>query len=310
MTSSRKTYTKKSFVDTSGHVKDKKIMDPLIEAKRSWKKESIEKIRIKAHASWIKRLLFRKIYSNKDLCGDLWMNKNFETNKTIAILVHGFSDSSSGLAYLAKSYSERGISTLLVNLFAHGESTGNFSSVGYAKDDGIDILSWVNFIRNRFGTDTKIILHGISMGGATVIQAAFYHEISVSLVVSDCAGSSFSTQMKNSVRKLLPGGFFSLLLVEGILFFASLTCLFVNGFFFYKNSPQRILEKAKNSDYSVPLLIIQGENDTLVLPSSAENIYNVACEPKHVFFVKNAPHIGSWFYDTDAYMSAVFSMLS
>ena len=309
MTSSRKTYTKKSFVDTSGHVKDKKIMEPLLFAKNNWKKKPIEKVFVKAHVFWLKRLLLKNSMSKKDLAGDLYLHKDFEKNKTIVILVHGFSDSSSGMAYLAESYFEKGISSLAVNLYAHGESAGNFSSLGDASADGRDILSWFNFLRNRFGSDTKIILHGVSMGGATVIQAAFTYGIPAILVVSDCASSDFSVQMKNSVRKFFPKGFISALLVNGIIFFASFTSFFVNGFFFCKNSPVKVLRDSKKADYSVPLLIMHGENDTLVPIIHAEKIYNSASEPRKFLRVKNAPHIGSWFYDKDRYMTEIFELL-
>lgn len=310
MTSSRRTYTKKSFVDSAAHVKDPIIMEPLLEAKKNWEKKPIEKVTVKAHAFWLKRLFFKNAKSKKDLSADLYMNKNFESNKTIAILVHGFSDSSSGLAYLAESYYEKGISSLSVNLFAHGESGGNYCSLGNAYADGFDIISWINLLRNRFGKDIKIILHGVSMGGATVLQSAFTHELPVSLVVSDCASSDFSAQMKNSSKKFLPKGFLTSILVSGICFFASLSSFFVTGFFFCQNSPKKVIEKANKSNYSVPTLFFHGDNDTLVTPQSAHEMYEQAPEPKKIIIIENAPHIGSWFYNKEIYMNEVLSMIS
>ena len=309
MTASRRIYTKSSFVDSFDHVKDNKIMTPLLLAKSNWNNKPIEKVFVKAHTFWLVRLLLKISNSKKDVVGDLYMHKSFSENKTLAILVHGFSDSSSGMAYLAEAYYEKGISSLAVNLFAHGESSGNFCGLGSSSTDGLDILAWVNYIRNRFGADTKIILHGVSMGGATVIQAAFDHRIPVALVVSDCAFSDFETQVKSSVRKFLPGGFVSLALVNGIMFFTSLINFFVNGFWFSQNSPQKVLQSAENTDFSIPLLIFHGAHDNLVLPKYAQDIYDSASEPKVLVTVANAPHIGSWFYDKDCYMEKIESLL-
>ncbi len=309
MTSSRRTYSKKSFVDSASHTKDPIIMEPLLVAKKNWAKKPIEKVTVKAHAFWVTRLFFKNAKSKKNLSADLYMHENFESNKTIAILVHGFSDSSSGLAYLAESYYEQGISSLSINLFAHGESDGNYCSLGNAYADGLDIISWITLLRNRFGKDIKIILHGVSMGGATVIQSAFMHELPVSLVISDCAASDFSAQMKNSTKKFLPKGFITSIFVSGICFFASLSSFFITGFFFCQNRPKKVIEKARKSKYSVPTLFFHGDNDTLVTPQSAYEMYNLAPQPKKIFIIENAPHIGSWFYNKELYMSEIIQCL-
>ena len=44
-------------------------------------------------------------------------------------------------------------------------------------------------------------------------------------------------------------------------------------------------------EMEIPILIVHGENDTLVDPEQAKELYKFANEPKRLFLVKDAPHV-------------------
>ena len=93
--------------------------------------------------------------------------------KEVVICVHGWkSDMYSDYSDKGKIYRDRGSTMLLMNDRAHGESEGKY--LGFSEHDRKDVAKWVDKI-NEMYDDPKIYLHGVSMGGATVIHCANMH---------------------------------------------------------------------------------------------------------------------------------------
>ncbi len=65
---------------------------------------------------------------------------------------------------------ELGHNVLLVTQRASGESGGR--TITFGIKECRDCLSWIEYANKRFGSDTKIVLSGISMGAVTVLKAA------------------------------------------------------------------------------------------------------------------------------------------
>lgn len=78
---------------------------------------------------------------------------------------------------------------LLVDQRAHGKSEGR--TIAFGVQERQDLLKWVNYAVERFGADVKILLYGVSMGGATVLMAS---ELplppNVKGIVADCPFAS------------------------------------------------------------------------------------------------------------------------
>ena len=55
---------------------------------------------------------------------------------------------------------------LLIDERAHGESEGTY--IGFGTMDRLDGMEWVKWMIDKIGDDAQILLHGNSMGGATV----------------------------------------------------------------------------------------------------------------------------------------------
>ena len=59
---------------------------------------------------------------------------------------------------------------LLVDERSHGDSEGEY--IGFGCLDRMDALGWIEWLVGRCGEDMEILLHGTSMGGATVLMAS------------------------------------------------------------------------------------------------------------------------------------------
>ena len=82
-----------------------------------------------------------------------------------------------------------GHNLLLVDQRAHGKSTGRTISFGIL--ERWDVLSWVNYAVERFGSNVQILLYGISMGAATVLMASDLPlPENVKGIIADCPYSS------------------------------------------------------------------------------------------------------------------------
>ena len=71
-------------------------------------------------------------------------------------------------------YYECGNRIVHIDQRAAGESEGKY--IGFGVLESRDCCLWAQYIANRFGTDQKIILAGLSMGASTVLMATAHHE--------------------------------------------------------------------------------------------------------------------------------------
>ena len=105
-----------------------------------------------------------------------------------AICVHGYSDTSESVGQYAMVYRDRyGMNVLLPDLRGHGKSEGTY--VGYGYHDRLDLIVWVDRILHK-DPKAMILLHGISMGAATVMMTTGEHLPSNVMACVEDAGYS------------------------------------------------------------------------------------------------------------------------
>ncbi|MBQ8137784.1 MAG: alpha/beta hydrolase, partial [Clostridia bacterium] len=85
------------------------------------------------------------------------------------IAVHGYRGSHAAMTAMASYYGLKGWNALLPDLRGYGDSEGDYIGMGWP--DRRDMLQWIDWIIAR-DRDARIVLHGISMGGATVMMTA------------------------------------------------------------------------------------------------------------------------------------------
>jgi pimeloyl-ACP methyl ester carboxylesterase len=89
-----------------------------------------------------------------------------------AVLVHGWGGDRSELHVLetALVYKRAGFNVLIIDLRAHGESEGERVTVGH--QEVRDVRGALSWLEERGYEPEDVVLHGWSMGGAAVVQAA------------------------------------------------------------------------------------------------------------------------------------------
>ena len=175
------------------------------------------------------------------------------------VLVHGLDGSKLGQQVLntASVYSGAGYGVLMFDLRGHGESEGKRTTLGYqeVQDVGED-LSW---LQERGFEPNKVVLHGWSMGGATVLRSAPGTGVEAVVEESDYADLPLLLRDRLPESSSLPS-FFN----PGIFLTAKL---------FLDLDPWAVRPKedaAKLSEESVPLLIIHSTDDEVVPFEHAE----------------------------------------
>ena len=191
-------------------------------------------------------------------------------------------------------YRSLGYSMLLPDDRAHAPSEGKY--IGFGVLDRLDCVDWSKYIVERFGSDSQIYLHGVSMGSATVLAASGEEDLPVQVkgIIADCGYDSarniLAYQMKHTAH--LP--------VKPFLSQCEAVCKKKAGFAFNEFTPVEQVKKAK-----VPILFIHGEDDTMVPVEMAHTLYDACASKKKLLIVKNAKHAESIAIAPDEYRKTV-----
>lgn len=221
------------------------------------------------------------------------IDKNVEKKK-VAICFHGYtSQGMSDYIGLSNYYLKRGYAMLLPDARAHGQSEGEY--IGFGCLDRKDVLVWIDWVIQELGEDVEIVLHGTSMGGATVLMASGLELPSqVKGIISDCGFTSpkeVFTHVLNSMYHLpafpvIPG--------------ADLVNKKLAGYGMDECNAKREVAKAK-----VPILFIHGSNDTFVPCNMCDEIYDCCASPKKKLIIDGAAHAESYYKDMKKYEQAM-----
>lgn len=208
------------------------------------------------------------------------------------ISVHGYKSLPASMARLAAHYIEAGWNVLAIEQRAHGESSARYTGMGHFEKD--DLLSWINYIERMDG-DAEILLHGVSMGAATVMLATG-EELPPSVVaaVEDCGYSTLNGEFAAQLKAIFSLPPFPLLPL------ASLVCKMRAGYFFSAVDCVSAVARSKT-----PTLFIHGEEDAFVPFSMLDELYEAASCEKERLAVPQAAHAESEEVDPALYWGTV-----
>jgi fermentation-respiration switch protein FrsA (DUF1100 family) len=215
-------------------------------------------------------------------------------SKKTVILVHGYNSWSGSMGGFAQYYAEiLGYNVLMPDLRGHGKSEGRY--IGFGWHDRKDMLQWIDFIIGKTGNDTQIVLHGVSMGGATVLMTSGENlPYNVKCIISDCAYSSVAGILGYQVKRMFKLPKFPL------IYFTSLVCKLKAGYYIGEASALKQVHNSK-----LPILFIHGSADKFVPTEMVYALYDAAVSSKQLLVVEAAAHGTSFWKDPRAYKNAV-----
>ena len=152
------------------------------------------------------------------------------------------------------------------------------------------MLDWLNFVCDRYGEDHKMVISGISMGGATVLMTIGEEELPKNVVgaTADCGFVSPWAQFEYILHRSYHLPNFPLLYTTDLL---SRT---VADFPFRGWSTERSLKNAK-----IPVLMLHGLADTFVPPEHSRRSAAACASPCELIEVEGAGHGMSYLVDPD-----------
>ena len=220
-----------------------------------------------------------------------------EANGT-AIVVHGYTDNHYVFLYLVRMYrDEFNYNVLFPDLQYHGYSEGDEVQMGWK--DRLDLLKWIEVAHKEF-QDDFMVLHGVSMGGATVMMVSGETLPDyVKCIVEDCGYSSVITQFNHNRKESFA------FIPPDVLQSASLVTKWRYGWGFWEASSVKQLEKS-----TVPMLFIHGDADDFVPFDNLRTNYNAKKKGYKEYYVcEGAKHADSFQKDPKTYKARVLEFL-
>lgn len=255
---------------------------------------------IRACREWVMAQPHEEVSVTSDdglkLCGTLFP---LEDVKKMVICFHGYtSEGLNDYPCLIKFYLQLGYQVLVVDERAHGKSEGTY--IGFGCLDRHDAMNWIQAMIKRFGSELEILLHGMSMGGATVLMTSGLELPSnVKGIISDCGFTSAWDVFTSVLNNMYHMPAFPIMQISDRL------CRKRAGFGLAECNSAEEVKKAK-----VPILLIHGDADTFVPYRMCYEIFENCASRKQMLIVKGASHAEAYHKDTPGYEGAILSFLS
>ena len=215
------------------------------------------------------------------------------TSKT-AVIIHGYTDNAIRMMMIGYMYNRSlGYNILLPDLRYSGESEGSYLQMGWL--DRKDVIQWMNVTNQIYGDSTQMVVHGISMGGATTMMISGEPQPDyVKCFVEDCGYTSVWDQFSKELDEQ-----FGLPEIP-LMYTSSWLCNWKYGWSFEEASALKQVEKCH-----LPMLFIHGEKDDYVPTWMVYQLYEAKPQPKELWIVPNAGHATSYKLNKEVYTEKV-----
>ena len=214
-----------------------------------------------------------------------------------AILVHGYGRDRTFAYDYAEEYLKKNYNVLIPDLRAAGKSEGKFLTMGFLESR--DIQLWAKKILER-DNQAKIILHGVSMGAATVLMASELEIENLVAVVADCGYTSAYEMFTAQLEEIFG------LPEYPIMPAVDVVSKIKTGVAISEAAPISAVPNSK-----VPTLFIHGTADKLVPYSMMEKLFAASNAPiKETFTVEGAGHADAKNANPEIYFEKVFDFLN
>lgn len=229
---------------------------------------------------------------NGVISGEVIFNDTPCKRSKVVVISHGHTWNRLNSLKYATIFYQLGYSVVMYDQPYFGLSGGSFCTLGYYERH--DLSAVIDHVRNLFGKDALLGLHGESMGAVTVLCVLSLRQ-DVNFVVADCP---FSNTVKY-YRQLCSS--YVHLPSFPVVDFANVLGKIKYGYDFYKVNP---LQDVANSN--VPICFIHGKQDTFIYPSHSVRLYKVATNSlSQLHLFDGAGHAQSYFVNKQKYAQVV-----
>jgi pimeloyl-ACP methyl ester carboxylesterase len=209
-----------------------------------------------------------------------WVGK--DGSSRAAVLVHGWGGDSSDphVVETALVYHQAGFNVLMLDLRAHGGSEGERVTVGYR--EALDVRGALSWLETQGFDPDDVVLHGWSLGGAAVVQAA--PTTGVAAVVEEAGYADLPPLLRERVPEVsgLPAFF-----TPGILLMGRLLL----GIDYRAVRPVEEAEQLYRE--GVPFMIIHSRDDEMIPFEHAESL--AAAHPEATLWeIKGYGHVAAY----------------
>lgn len=224
-------------------------------------------------------------------CVGYFVNSCPGTHKYV-ICCHGYTDKPSSMGLYGKKFAEDGFSTLFPVFSGHDINESGDITMGWF--DRLDVVAFAEYLAAK-DSEAQIALHGVSMGGATVMMATGEKlPENVKCCVEDCGYTSawdvFAVQIKNFIH--LP--------IFPFLTAADTVARLKKKYNFKECSALNQVQKSVT-----PTLFIHGSRDTFVPFWMLHPLFERATCEKDKLIIDGAVHAVSALVNPEAYWAKV-----
>lgn len=198
----------------------------------------------------------------------------------IEIMMHGYGGNMerdlSGGVFRALNIDH---SVLVFNHRGAGDSDGRTITFGIYESR--DCRRWIDYVINNINKDAKIILSGISMGGATAMITSGFDDLPENVVgiVADCGYTSPKDIIKKVIKdmKLPPNLLYPFVIIGAKIY---------GRFNIDELSPNEQVRKTK-----LPTIFVHGDSDNFIPKEmSKANFEACSASKKKLIYIKGADH--------------------
>lgn len=196
--------------------------------------------------------------------------------KETVVYLHNIGSAAGEDFYYAPWYWEKGYNILMPDNRAHGESEGNCASYGVY--EGKDVNQWLQLICEKYGEDSRIIVHGDILGAAAALMASADYPEQVAFTVAE----SPVVNLYDAAEYMMKNQFSSIPLF-----------LWIGDWYSYKEygfhlKDVDLTDAVQESD--TPLLILCGSKDTVVDPENAVSIQKASGADCQILGIEDGTH--------------------